>query len=242
VLTYHTENTDYLGRDVRRLGVFRDESGEYIEFDVLKMLGRAAVPSKTGAFGKYGRGFALTVHKMQGSQQEIIVYLCTRPSQNISWRAVYTAITRAQKRLIIVSNQQRFREFVTRVDPIRRSSMWYQLSCAIDSVRNVTTERSLQARWMEFEGRRYRTDVPRDEPECEMESQGEPAHAMESQGEPEHEMEENFGNEQDDVDLDADQAERSGELFATGPARPASEFPEFSEDDQEEERMKRSKK
>lgn len=158
-LRFHNDCTQYLGGNVCRIGVFRDQSGDYIEFNVMRMLGQGAVPSRTGGFTPYARGFAMTVHKMQGAQQSIVCFLASKPSRNFGWRAVYTAATRAQHRLIVLSTDSRFCEFVYRVEPIRRSSLWYHLSKAVDSLCNKPTNRSITARWNEFECRRYRTDV-----------------------------------------------------------------------------------
>jgi len=159
-LLYHSENLQYLGSETCRMGVFRDLSGEFIEFNVTKMLGQGAVPLPSGGFTPYARGFAVTVHRMQGAQQRNIVYLCSKQSKNVGWRAVYTALTRAQSRVIILSTEERFREFVYKLEPIRRSSLWYALSKALDNTLGLPANRSIAERWNEFEARRYRTDCP----------------------------------------------------------------------------------
>lgn len=158
-LLYHSEGMQYLSSDVCRMGVFRDQAGEYIEFNVTRGLGMAAVPSPTGSYAPYGRGFAMTVHRTQGSQQRIVVFVCSRASKNFSWRAVYTAVTRAQSVLVILSSPERFREFVYRVEPIRRSMLWYHLNIATDALCNRPPNRTIRERWNEFEARRYRTDA-----------------------------------------------------------------------------------
>jgi hypothetical protein len=159
-ITYHAENLQNLGPNVCRMGVFRDQSGDFIEFNVTRMLGQSAVPARNGGgHAPYARGFAMTVHKMQGAQQRTIVYLCSRSSKNFGWRAVYTAVTRAQCNLVILSTDERFREFVYRLEPIRRSSLWYHLSKAVDSICNKPADRSIADRWNEFERSRYRTDT-----------------------------------------------------------------------------------
>jgi hypothetical protein len=166
-ITYHAENLQNLGPSVCRMGVFRDQSGDFVEFNVTRMLGQSAVPARNGGgYAPYARGFAMTVHKMQGAQQRTIVYLCSRSSKNFGWRAVYTAVTRAQCNLVILSTDERFREFVYRLEPIRRSSLWYHLSKAVDSICNKPTDRSIAARWSEFERSRYRTDTPPPPPQA----------------------------------------------------------------------------
>lgn len=159
-IKYHAENLQNLSANVCRMGVFRDQSGEFVEFNVTRMLGQSAVPARGGGGGApYARGFAMTVHKMQGAQQRIIVYLCSRASKNFGWRAVYTAVTRAQCKLVILSTDERFRELVYRTEPIRRSSLWYHLSRAVDAMCKKPADRSITDRWNEFERSRYRTDV-----------------------------------------------------------------------------------
>jgi hypothetical protein len=159
-LRYHSENMQFLGTETCRMAVFRDQSGQFIECNAMKMLGTGLVPSPSGGFTPYARGFAVTVHRMQGAQQRRIVYLCSKQSKNVGWRAVYTALTRAQTRVIILSTEERFLEFVYKLEPIRRSSLWFALSKALDNTLNLPSDRSITERWNEFEARRYRTDCP----------------------------------------------------------------------------------
>ena len=116
--SYHDEQIPGRKTASRRLGVFRDESGEFIEMDV-----EAQLRPRT----KYGYGFAMTVHKMQGSQAPTIVYICTNPMAMLNWKHLYTAVTRARTRVIILSTYEVFDKLARRRDPFRRSSIWFML-------------------------------------------------------------------------------------------------------------------
>jgi len=54
-----------------------------------------------------------TVHKYQGSQKSVIVFICSPLHSSLSWgtnrlKLVYTAISRAQKKLIVIGDKQLF--------------------------------------------------------------------------------------------------------------------------------------
>lgn len=53
--------------------------------------------------------YALTVHKMQGSEAPIIFFVCTREHQRmLNRRLIYTAVSRASRRLYIVGQRELF--------------------------------------------------------------------------------------------------------------------------------------
>lgn len=149
----------------RRIAVFRDESGEFIELDVGRMLHPRS---------RFQHGYALTTHKMQGAQQRIIIYICTKAPCFINWKYLYTAVTRAQCRVILLSSDEVFKQLVHRKEPVRRSMMWHKLFEEIVGVLNdyPNSECATIARdtcpqilaehatidWNVFENARYRTD------------------------------------------------------------------------------------
>ena len=54
-----------------------------------------------------------TVHKYQGSQKPVIIFICSPLHNSLSWgtnrlKLVYTAISRAQKKLIVIGDKQLF--------------------------------------------------------------------------------------------------------------------------------------
>jgi hypothetical protein len=115
---YHDDRMPDDRDPTRRMAVFRDQSDNFVEVDV----GRHLRPRS-----RFGNGFALTVHKMQGSQADIVVYLCTNPKDFVTWKHLYTAVTRAKQRVVILSTNAVFDSLARKRDPLRRSSLWYQL-------------------------------------------------------------------------------------------------------------------
>lgn len=155
----------------RRMGVFVDDNQNYVEMDVMRML----VPRS-----RYDNGFALTTHRLQGSQADIVVYICVDDRWYINWKFLYTAITRARCRAIILSTNKVFNQLVRRKAPVRRSTMWLALlknvgatlqkypaspaaAFAADSYPQLYNLRYLTVdeQWAIFENARYRTDRER---------------------------------------------------------------------------------
>jgi len=166
---FHNDHMPRRNDPTRRMGVFRDESGNYIELDVRhQMMPRS----------RFDIGFSLTTHKMQGSQQRIIVYICTNPASYINWKYLYTAVTRAQCRVIILSSNEVFDKLVRCRERVRRSDMWDTLySKTLDVLQEFPTSWSAERarrlmpqmftavdnrkRWDVFENMRYRTPEAR---------------------------------------------------------------------------------
>jgi DNA helicase B len=71
--------------------VLDDLSGEIIRPDQKVFLAQA----------KPRHAWALTIHKFQGSEADTVVYGVSKSSYE-TWQHVYTAVTRAKKRLIVV--------------------------------------------------------------------------------------------------------------------------------------------
>jgi len=121
-ISFHDEKAPTRRDTKRRMVVARDESNKFTELDIESML----VPRS-----KFGFGFALTTHKMQGSQARYIVYVCTNNAPYITWKHVYTALTRARERVIIMSESHIFEQLVRRKAPVRRSNLWLHLHRAL---------------------------------------------------------------------------------------------------------------
>ena len=65
--------------------------------------------------------YAMTVHKSQGSQYEAVAFLLPSPDSRILTRELlYTAVTRAQERLLLVGPEPSIRAAIAR--PITRAS------------------------------------------------------------------------------------------------------------------------
>lgn len=171
---YHDERMTRRNENGRRMAVFREDSGNYIEVDVARQM----KPNS-----RWKRGFFTTTHKMQGAQKKCIIYVVTNAQFFINWKYLYTAATRAQERLIILSTDEVFDQLVRRKEPVRLSMLWYTL---FDEIATVLRQHPNSAcarraalvcpqmldrgivdageRWNVFEAVRYRTDVPRPSP------------------------------------------------------------------------------
>ena len=158
----------HLREGKRRMGVFVDDNGNFIEMDVMRML----VPRS-----RYGNGFCLTTHRLQGSQADVVVYICVDDKWYINWKFLYTAITRGRERVIILSTQRVFNQLVRRCVPLRRSSLWqallrnsaavlskYPQSLAAQAARTShprlfeLSKLTTDEQWTIMEDARYRTD------------------------------------------------------------------------------------
>lgn len=124
----------YIGRPVMitendyGLGLYNGDIG----FTVQQPSGlRVVFPSAEGGWREFAPGrlpvhetvFAMTIHKSQGSEfDEIWVALPEKPSLLLNRALVYTAITRARQRCIIVGNPVVFEQAVQRA-PLRFSGL-----------------------------------------------------------------------------------------------------------------------
>ena len=169
-IKYHDQNVGrgQHGPAFRRMGIFQDDNGNWVEMDVTRML----VPRS-----RYGNGFTLTTHRLQGSQTDIVVYICVDDRWYINWKFLYTACTRARQRVIILSTQKVFNQLLRRKTPLRRSAMWFELlknttavlkrypqSAAAAHAREQfpalfdLQRLSSDEQWALLENKRYRTD------------------------------------------------------------------------------------
>jgi len=149
----------------RRMVVLRaiTADGRYEEEDVEKLFARR---------NEWDFANALTTHKKQGSEVKRAVYALTKPKGFVTWRALYTAVTRAVRQLVLLSNESTLRTVARRREPVRRSALWYDLQMGMASaMRDINNERAAEleridkndiaARWAYCERLRYRSDVPR---------------------------------------------------------------------------------
>ncbi len=82
--------------------------------------------------------YAISIHKSQGSEYDNVI-LPILPNYHMMLRKkiIYTAITRAKKKLIILGDIQTFKEAVTAIEPIRQTGLFNLLQGLKGSV-NVT--------------------------------------------------------------------------------------------------------
>jgi len=78
---------------------YNDDNFEYIDLGDIK--------------DNFTLNYCNTVHKYQGSQKPVIVFICSPLHNSLSWgtnrlKLVYTAISRAQKKLIVIGDKKLF--------------------------------------------------------------------------------------------------------------------------------------
>ena len=66
-------------------------------------------------------GYAMTVHKAQGSQFDHVILVTDWPDRFVSRASVYTAVSRARKRLTIVGDETELAECAEREGKARRT-------------------------------------------------------------------------------------------------------------------------
>ena len=63
--------------------------------------------------------YALTIHKSQGSEWNVVIVVLEPKSQWMNRRTLYTAVTRAKSRVMILSDQRTLVETIRRQSPPR---------------------------------------------------------------------------------------------------------------------------
>ena len=103
----HTEN-DY------SLGVYNGEVGFIVEFgDTSDAALTVAYPRKTVIYpraklGKLDLAYAMTIHKMQGSECRLVVMPVF--NNRLSKHGIYTAVTRAKRSVVLIGNEEDLRK------------------------------------------------------------------------------------------------------------------------------------
>lgn len=128
---YHNHKMPNWRERTRAMAVFLEETGDWLELDIGQRLNNRSM---------YDFGHALTTHRMQGAQQETIIYICTEPRAYINCKNLYTALTRARSRVIILSSDSTFDQVNRRRAPPRRSTLAFHL---FDKIRMVLNRHPL---------------------------------------------------------------------------------------------------
>ena len=136
----------YLGRPLivtendYSLDLFNGDIGVVVKGEIRPMeaafrRGDTVLPVSTGRLAAVDTVYAMTVHKSQGSQFDVVAFILPSSDSRILTRELlYTAATRARKRLILVGTEDLLRTAIDR--PITRASglrraLWGE---AVDSV------------------------------------------------------------------------------------------------------------
>ena len=125
----------YIIKDVKLRAVAMSDDGDHMsdagsqnqrmsrEFYVFDDLSGSIIRPEKAAFLHYGKpshAWGLTIHKFQGSEADTVVYGVS-DSTNETWQHVYTAVTRAKKRVIVVGRWEDLAAAVRR-SPKRRQT------------------------------------------------------------------------------------------------------------------------
>jgi len=76
-----------------------------------------------------GHGYCVTIHKIQGKQQRVVIYFVTDPRRE-TWRHFYTAITRSTDLMIIIGRREDINAIIRNDPADRRSGLRWRLACS----------------------------------------------------------------------------------------------------------------
>lgn len=112
----------------RGVGIFNGDIGEIVEIDedirsvVIRFDDREAYYISKD-LSDLSLAYAITVHKSQGSEYDVVVMPMARaPYQLLNRKILYTAITRAKKCIIFVGQENYFNEMIENNNEVERNS------------------------------------------------------------------------------------------------------------------------
>jgi exodeoxyribonuclease V alpha subunit len=115
---------DHAGRNVIELDLALDD-GRRIRF-----------PGKD--VESIGLAYALTVHAAQGSEYDVVIFVCTNGSPGFVHRGiVYTAFSRARKKLWVLSDDRVLRSIAERAIPARNSELVSRMRTAMRRIQKA---------------------------------------------------------------------------------------------------------
>ncbi|MFC7516654.1 AAA family ATPase [Herbaspirillum sp. GCM10030257] len=115
---------DHSGRNVLAVCLELDD-GRQIEF-----------PGKD--IEAIGLAYAMTVHAAQGSEYDVVIFICTNGSPNFVHRGiVYTAFSRAKKKLWVLADNGVLKSITARDIPVRNSELVYRMRTAMRRIQKA---------------------------------------------------------------------------------------------------------
>lgn len=108
VAGFHSGDRVMQTRNDAGLDVSNGDVGQVVDVDAARgrlrvVFPRGEVAYDAGQAGDLTTAWAVTVHKSQGGEWPVVVFVCDRSHRGMLWRNLaYTAITRAQRALIVV--------------------------------------------------------------------------------------------------------------------------------------------
>lgn len=126
------------------LDVSNGDIGRVVDLDARKRTLRVAFPRGEVTYDKdqareLTAAWCITVHKSQGGEWPVVVLVCERSHRNMLWRnLVYTAVTRAQRALIVIGQGDALREAARHDVPRnRQTALAFRLRQLLGSEANV---------------------------------------------------------------------------------------------------------
>lgn len=145
VNTFIYENDDYWNGKTNGIGshgLFNGDCGRIIgyapicdsntdEMIIIQLFNNQIVEidCSSGEFESFQLGYAMTVHKAQGCEYDTVIYISPKIMTNYTFNGfaskniVYTAVTRAKKRVVIVGSKDGLNACITNNPPLRNSTL-----------------------------------------------------------------------------------------------------------------------
>lgn len=78
--------------------------------------------------------YSLTVHKMQGDECKVVIFVVDEEhKEHLNRNLIYTAITRAKEKVIIIGNEQIFNEAIKKL-PIKKNTTLLDRLCGLEEI------------------------------------------------------------------------------------------------------------
>ncbi len=114
------EGSGVFNGDIGYIHKINPGSGETV---VLFEDGRECIYQRT-EIGELSLAYAITIHKSQGSEFDVVVIpIISGPPIILNRNLIYTAITRAKKMVVLVGNKKNLRRMISNVNTIKRQTM-----------------------------------------------------------------------------------------------------------------------
>lgn len=114
-----------------RMAVFRTQTGAFKQLAVdVDMQDRSA----------WEYGWATTIHRYEGSGTRAIIIVIPRDTSFVDRSMLYTAVTRAEERVIFMGSADTWRRVAQREPALRRTELWFMLAQAVAHAHRVVAE------------------------------------------------------------------------------------------------------
>jgi len=102
--------------------VFLDQDSNSVSHLILELDDGRQIRYPSASMSALNLAYAITVHSSQGSEYDVVIFMCTNGSPNFVHRGIaYTAFSRAKKTLLVYGDDNAVRSIVRREIPKRNS-------------------------------------------------------------------------------------------------------------------------